>query len=108
MADRKKILVLSDHAMSTSGVGCQTRHLINGLLDKSDDWTFRQFGAAMKHANYDTVAVNENFIMPIDLLVNNKELRVTPSKEFSSLKIKKHSQVEVMDWKFYVKKIEKK
>ena len=52
--------------------------------------------------------VNDNFIMPIDLLVNNKELRVTPAKEFSSLKIKKHSQVEVMDWKFYVKKIEKK
>ena len=28
---KKKILVLSDHALSTSGVGTQTRHLINGI-----------------------------------------------------------------------------
>ena len=52
--------------------------------------------------------VNNNFIMPIDLLVNNKELRVNPTQDFNSLKIKKHTQVEVMDWKFYVKKIDKK
>ena len=40
--------------------------------------------------------------MPIDLLVNNKELRVIPSEEFQSIEINKHAQVEVMDWKFYV------
>ena len=38
---KKKILVLSDHALSTSGVGTQTRHLINGLIKKGI-WTFRQ------------------------------------------------------------------
>ena len=31
---KKKVLALSDHALSTSGVGCQTRHLLNGLSRK--------------------------------------------------------------------------
>ena len=30
---KKKVLVLSDHALSTSGVGCQTRFLIEGLIE---------------------------------------------------------------------------
>ena len=46
--------------------------------------------------------VNDNFIMPIDLLVNGKELRVNPNKEFQFFEISKHSQIEVMDWKYYV------
>ena len=79
---RKKILVLSDHALSTSGVGCQTRHLILGLLEKSDNWTFRQFGAALKHTDYNTVVVNENFIIkPIDGFGNRDMLRVTLATE---------------------------
>ena len=43
--------------------------------------------------------------MPLDLLVNGKELRVLPSKEYKSFEISKHTQVEVMDWKFYVKPV---
>ena len=31
---KKKILMLSDHALSTSGVGVQSRFLINGLIDR--------------------------------------------------------------------------
>ena len=46
--------------------------------------------------------VNNDFIMPIDLLVNGKEKRVTPSTKFQSFEISKHSQIEVADWKFYV------
>ena len=46
--------------------------------------------------------VNDNFIMPIELLINGAVKRVLPSKEFQSLKVSKHSQIEVMDWKFYV------
>tara|TARA_R110001592_G_scaffold96595_1_gene277295 strand:+ start:558 stop:1808 length:1251 start_codon:yes stop_codon:yes gene_type:complete len=61
-----KVLVLSDHALSTSGVGTQTRHLLEGLIKKGD-WCFRQFGAALKHQDYRTVVVNEDFIIkPID------------------------------------------
>ena len=82
MIKKKKILVLSDHAMSTSGVGCQTRHLINGLLEKSGNWTFRQFGAAMKHADYSTVVVNEDFIIkPIDGFGDRDLIRVTLATE---------------------------
>jgi len=68
MKRKKKILVLSDHALSTSGVGTQSRHLINGLLEKyPGEWSFRQFGAAIKHENYDVVQVNEDFVIkPID------------------------------------------
>lgn len=51
--------------------------------------------------------VEENFIMPIDLLVNGKELRVFPTKEYQSFQAPKHSSIEVMDWKFYVKPVQK-
>jgi aminopeptidase N len=46
--------------------------------------------------------VNENFIMPIDLLVNGKVKRVLPNQEFQSFDIREHASIEVMDWKFYV------
>ena len=46
--------------------------------------------------------INDNFTMPLDFLVNGKELRVLPSQESKSFEITKHSQIEVMDWKFYV------
>ena len=52
---------------------------------------------------YKWTNVNNNFIMPIDLLVNGKKMRVKPTKDFQSFEISRHSQVEVMDWKFYVK-----
>ena len=76
---KKKILVLSDHALSTSGVGVQTRFLIEGLLKKHPgEWTFRQFGAAVKHDNYDAVVVNEDFIIkPIDGFGNPDLIRMT-------------------------------
>ena len=50
--------------------------------------------------------VSDNFIMPMDLLVNGIEKRVLPRKEFQFFKIKKHASIEVMDWKFYVSKNE--
>ena len=79
--EKFKVLVLSDHALSTSGVGTQTRHLIEGLL-KKNTWTFRQFGAAMKHEDYRTVVVNEDFIIkPIDGFGDPDLLRVTLATE---------------------------
>lgn len=76
MTEKKKILVLSDHALSTSGVGTQTRHLIDGLLQKGE-WTFRQFGAAIKHENYDVVEVTPDFVIkPIDGFGNPDMLRL--------------------------------
>ena len=80
---KKKVVIFSDHALCTSGVGVQTRHLIEGLLKKyPGEWSFRQFGAAIKHANYDTVVVNEDFIIkPIDGFGNPELMRVTLATE---------------------------
>jgi glycosyltransferase involved in cell wall biosynthesis len=76
-----KILMLSDHALSTSGVGCQSRFLIEGLLKKGT-WSVRQFGAALKHENYDLIKVNEDFIIkPIDGFGNRDMLIHTLATE---------------------------
>jgi len=50
--------------------------------------------------------VNENFSMPIDLLINGSSTRVFPTKKFKSFNISKHSQIEVMEWKYYVKAVD--
>ena len=83
MIKKKKILVLADHALSTSGVGVQTRFLIEGLLKRyPGHWTFRQFGAAVKHEDYNTVMVNEDFIIkPIDGFGNPDLIRMTLATE---------------------------
>jgi glycosyltransferase involved in cell wall biosynthesis len=81
MDKKLKVLVLSDHALSTSGVGTQTRHLLTGLIDKGH-WTFRQFGAALKHSDYRTVIVNDDLIIkPIDGFGNAEMLRVALATE---------------------------
>jgi glycosyltransferase involved in cell wall biosynthesis len=83
MEDNKKfkVVILADHALSTSGVGTQTRHLVEGLLKKGC-WSFRQFGAALKHADYRTVVVDEDFIIkPIDGFGNPELIRVTLATE---------------------------
>ena len=78
---KKKILFLSDHALSTSGVGTQSRHLINGLLQKGE-WSFRQLGAAIKHADYRTVVVNNDFIIkPVDGFGNPEMIRLLLATE---------------------------
>ena len=79
--EKKKVLILSDHALSTSGVGTQTRHLVSGLLEK-EFWTFRQLGAALKHSDYRTVVVNDDFIIkPIDGFGNRDLIRITLATE---------------------------
>ena len=82
MIDGKyKVLMLSDHALSTSGVGTQSRHLIHGLLQKGT-WSFRQFGAAVKHDSYETVKINDDFIIkPIDGFGNRDLLRMALATE---------------------------
>jgi glycosyltransferase involved in cell wall biosynthesis len=61
-----KVITLSDHPLAPSGVGVQARFLIDGLV-KTGQWSFRCLGGAMKHAKYDTVAVNPDFIVkPVD------------------------------------------
>jgi aminopeptidase N len=40
--------------------------------------------------------------MPVDILVNGKKERIFPTKKYQKFDIKRHSQVEVMDWRFYI------
>ena len=78
---KKKILMLSDHALSTSGVGTQSRFLINGLVD-TGKYTVRQFGAAMKHQDYKVRKVNEDFIIkPVDGFGNPDMMRLALATE---------------------------
>lgn len=61
--------------MSTSGVGTQARWLVNGLVG-TGKYTFRCLGGAMKHSNYETVAVNPDFIIkPVDGFGSKELLR---------------------------------
>ena len=76
-----KILMLSDHALSTSGVGTQSRHLIQGLIEKGC-WSVRQFGAAIKHEDYKTAVLNDDFVIkPVDGFGTPELLRVTLATE---------------------------
>ena len=78
---KKKILMLSDHALSTSGVGTQSRFLINGLVG-TGNYTFRQFGAAMKHEDYRVKKVNDDFIIkPTDGFGTPEMLRLALATE---------------------------
>lgn len=53
---------MSDHPLSSSGVGTQARWLINGLIN-TGKWKFKCFGGAVKHEDYRTLVVNEDFII---------------------------------------------
>lgn len=59
---KKTVLMLSDHPLSSSGVGTQARWLIHGLIS-TGKWKFKCFGGAVKHEDYRTVVVNEDFII---------------------------------------------
>tara|TARA_R110000824_G_scaffold91669_4_gene222900 strand:+ start:341 stop:1612 length:1272 start_codon:yes stop_codon:yes gene_type:complete len=48
---RIKVLVLSDHPFSPSGVGTQTKYMIEALLE-SDKFDFICLGGAVKHQDY--------------------------------------------------------
>lgn len=54
--------MLCDHPLATSGVGTQARWLINGLI-ATGKYSFRVFGGAVKHDDYNEVVVNEDFII---------------------------------------------
>ena len=71
MSDKKKlkVLVLSDHPFSPSGVGTQTKYMIDGLL-KTGDYKFLCLGGAVKHHDYRPIKTEEwgdDFIViPVD------------------------------------------
>ena len=63
---KNKILFLSDHPLAPSGVGVQARFLIEGLV-KTGRYSFRCLGGAIKHQDYRTIKVNDDFVVkPVD------------------------------------------
>lgn len=59
MSDKKiKILTISDHPLSPSGVGTQTKYFIAELI-KTGKYQFISLGGALKHENYNPVKVEE-------------------------------------------------
>ena len=77
--DKKiNVLVLSDHPMSPSGVGTQTRYVIEGLL-KTGKFRFTCFGGAIKHQDYKPQKTQEwgdDFVIfPVDGYGNSDMIR---------------------------------
>jgi len=73
-----KILTLSDHPLSPSGVGTQTRYIIEGML-KTGKYEFFSLAGAIKHDNYNLVKVQEYqedwSILPVDGYGNQDLIR---------------------------------
>jgi glycosyltransferase involved in cell wall biosynthesis len=81
MAQKYKILMFSDHLLSTSGVGTQSRYLATKLIE-TGKYTIRQFGAAIRHESYDNITVNEDLIIkPIDGFGSPELIRVALATE---------------------------
>ena len=66
---KKTILVLADHPLSPSGVGTQTKYMIEALL-KTGRYQFICLGGAVKHLKYDPVRVapyqDDWIVYPVD------------------------------------------
>ena len=81
---KKKILVLSDHPLSPSGVGTQTKYVIEALL-KTGRYQFICLGGAMKHKDYTPQKVEpwgDSFkIFPVDGYGNHEIIRSILQKE---------------------------
>lgn len=72
---KKKLLIISDHALSSSGVGVQSKLLIEGLL-KTGKYTVVQLGAAVRHQSLESVKVNDDFcIKPVNGFGNANLIR---------------------------------
>lgn len=81
MQQKNKILMISDHALSYSGVGTQSRFLILGLIN-TGKYSFKQLGGALKHANDNVIKVNDDFIVkPVDGFGTPELIRFVIAKE---------------------------
>jgi len=81
---KKKILTLSDHPLSPSGVGTQTKYFIEALL-KTGRYEFVSLGGAIKHQDY-TPAKIEPWgdswrVFPVDGYGNPEMIRSIIQKE---------------------------
>ena len=78
MSKKIKVLTLSDHPLSPSGVGTQTKYVCEALL-KSGKFEIISLGGAIKHQNYQPIRVDpygdEWRIIPVDGYGNQDMIR---------------------------------
>ena len=78
MSNKKKILTLSDHPLSPSGVGTQTKYVCEALLE-TEKYSIISLGGAIKHQNYQPVKVepygDDWQIMPVDGYGTQEQIR---------------------------------
>ena len=69
MKEKIKVLVIADHPLSPSGVGTQTRYMLESLLE-TGDYSFTCLGGAIKHENYSPIKIDDYgddcIIYPVD------------------------------------------
>lgn len=69
MSEKIKVFVISDHPMAPSGVGTQTKYIINALL-QTGRYKFICLGGAIKHPDYQPQKVegfgDDFIIQPVD------------------------------------------
>jgi len=78
MTKKIKVLTLGDHPLSPSGVGTQTKYVMEALL-KTGKFQIISLGGAIKHQNYDPIKVepygDDWIIIPIDGYGNPEMIR---------------------------------
>ena len=78
MTEKKKILVIADSPLAPSGVGTQTKYMIEGML-KTGEFSFVCMAGAIKHENYQPQRVepymDDWIIHPVDGYGNPQILR---------------------------------
>tara|TARA_A100001391_G_scaffold202228_1_gene191261 strand:- start:38 stop:1321 length:1284 start_codon:yes stop_codon:yes gene_type:complete len=81
---KKKILVLSDHPLSPSGVGTQTKYMIESLL-RTGRYQFICLGGAIKHEDYTPQRIQpyeEDWVIyPVDGYGTHEIIRSVLAKE---------------------------
>lgn len=78
---KQKILMISDHLLTHSGVGIQSKYLVDGLL-KTGKYQIIQLGTAFKHSSHNPVKINDDLlIIPIEGFGNKNILMTVLKKE---------------------------
>jgi len=75
---KKKIFVISDHPFSPSGVGTQTKYVIESLIS-TGEYSFICFGGAIKHDNYQPQKIEQYgddwIVYPVDNYGSQESVR---------------------------------
>jgi len=78
MSDKIKIFTIGDHPLSPSGVGTQTKYIIEAML-KTGKYQFVSFGGAIKHPNHQPQKteqwLDDWIIWPVDGYGNQDQVR---------------------------------